>query len=108
MKLFTEAASTILRMDPLVPMMWLCAAVLAVAASALSAFERAHRSCRGFHWWTGALWLNAAGACLIALLDSTQGAPPLLQWVFVPWPLLSLLGLRRFHARVGQIGRAHV
>ena len=91
-------------MDPLAPMLWLCAAVLAVAASALSAFELTQRSYRGFQWWTCALWLNAAGAGAIALLDATHAAPPLLQWVFVPWPLLGLLGLRRFHARIGLPG----
>ena len=95
-------------MDSLAPIMWLCAAVLAVAACALSAFELTHRnSPRGFQWWTSALWLNAAGAGVIALLDATQAAPPQLQWVFVPWPLLSLLGLRRFHARIGLPGSDH-
>jgi diguanylate cyclase (GGDEF)-like protein len=31
---------------------------------------------------------------------------PLLQLTFLPWPLLSLLGLRRFHARLGLPGSA--
>lgn len=86
-------------MDPLVPLYWLCAAVAAVAAAALSLFDRTQRSHRGFGWWVGALWLNAAGAAAIGLLVSIDVAPPTLQWVFAPWPLLCLLGLRRFHAR---------
>ena len=86
-------------MDPLAPLFWLCAAVAAVAAGALSLLDRTQRSHRGFGWWIGALWLNAAGAAAIGLLVSLHMAPPTLQWVFAPWPLLSLLGLRRFHAR---------
>ncbi len=91
-------------MDPLAPMFWLCAATSAVAAGALSAFELTQRSHRGFRWWTGALWLNAAGAAALALLDGAEAGAPMLQWVFAPWPLLGLLGLRRFHARTGLPG----
>ena len=86
--------------------LWLCTAMLVVAASALSAFDLTQRTYRGFQWWTGALWLNAAGAAAIALLDAPGAALPLLQLVFVPWPLLCLLGLRRFHARIALPGSA--
>ena len=82
------------------PTLWLCTAMLVVAACALTAFELTQRPYRGFRWWTGALWLNAAGAGAIALLDATHTSTPLLQLVFVPWPVLCLLGLRRFHARL--------
>jgi diguanylate cyclase (GGDEF)-like protein len=85
--------------------LWLCTAVLVVAACALSAFELKQRSYRGFRWWTGALWLNAAGAVALALAEANSPeALPLLQLVFVPWPLLCLLGLRRFHARLALPG----
>jgi diguanylate cyclase (GGDEF)-like protein len=87
-------------MDSLSPILWLCTAMLVVAASALTTFELTQRTYRGFRWWTCALWLNAAGAGAIALLDATHAAVPLLQLLFVPWPLLCLLGLRRFHARL--------
>jgi len=101
MQLWQDPAHTISRMDALAPTLWLCTAVLVVAACALSAFELKQRSSRGFRWWTGALWLNAAGAVAVALAEANQPEVlPLLQLVFVPWPLLCLLGLRRFHARL--------
>jgi diguanylate cyclase (GGDEF)-like protein len=93
-------------MDSLSPTLWFCTATLVVAASALSAFDLTRRTYRGFRWWTCALWLNAAGAGAIALLDATHVALPLLQLLFVPWPLLCLLGLRRFHARLALAGSA--
>ena len=106
-ELLQAPAHTISRMNSLAPTLWLCTAMLVVAASALSAFDLTQRSYRGFQWWTGALWLNAAGAAAIALFDATTPeALPLLQMVFVPWPLLCLLGLRRFHARLALPGSA--
>jgi diguanylate cyclase len=93
-------------MDSLSPTLWLCATVLAVAASALSVFDQTQRTYRGFFWWAGALWLNAFGAAAIALLDAGHDALPWLQLVFMPWPLLCLLGVRRFHARLVLAGSA--
>jgi diguanylate cyclase (GGDEF)-like protein len=87
-------------MDSLSPTLWLCTAMLVTAAGALTAFALMQRSRSGFGWWTGALWLNAAAAGLIAGFDPGHAALPLLQLAFVPWPLLCLLGLRRFHARI--------
>jgi diguanylate cyclase (GGDEF)-like protein len=87
-------------MDLPAPTLWLCTAMLVVAASAVSAFDLTRRTYRGFRWWTCALWLNAAGAGGIALLDPAHAARPVLQLLFVPWPVLCLLGLRRFHARL--------
>jgi diguanylate cyclase (GGDEF)-like protein len=95
------------RMDALSPTLWLCTAMLVVAAGALSAFELTQRSYRGFQWWSGALWLNAAAAAAVALADATlPAALPLLQSLFVPWPVLCLLGLRSFHARLALLGSA--
>lgn len=93
-------------MNSLSPTLWLCTAMLVVAASALSAFDMTQRTYRGFQWWTCALWLNVAGAAAIVWLDAAHMTLPLLQLVFVPWPLLCLLGLRRFHARVALAGSA--
>jgi diguanylate cyclase (GGDEF)-like protein len=87
-------------MDALSPTLWLSTAVLAVAAAALSVYDLSQRTCRGFRWWTCALWLNAAGAAAVVLFGGTMAALPLLQLAFVPWPLLCVLGLRRFHARL--------
>jgi diguanylate cyclase (GGDEF)-like protein len=95
-------------MDAVAQTLWLCTAVLVVAASALSVVDHAQRGYRGFQWWVGALWLNAAGAGMIALLDASNDAPPMLQSLFVPWPLLCLLGLRYFHARSALPGSARL
>ena len=99
MAIVTSRLATISRMDSLTPLYWLCAAFAALAASALSLFDRAQRSHRGFGWWSAALWLNAAGAAAVGALAWAGISSPALQWLFAPWPLLSLLGLRRFHAR---------
>jgi diguanylate cyclase len=106
MKLFCHPASTISRMESLSPTLWLCTAMLVVSAAALSTCHLTQRTYRGFRWWTFALWLNAVAAGAIALLDIAHPAIPLLQLLFVPWPLLCLLGLRRFHARLALPGNA--
>ena len=65
------------------PLFWLCAAITAVAAMALSLFARTQRSHRGFGWWIGALWLNAVGAATIGApgwvdVVAASGATPAL------------------------------
>lgn len=102
------AARRIWRMDPLTPTLLLCLAALLVGAGALTAFEWTQHSYRGFQWWLGALWLNVAGAGLIAAFGSAHPLLPVLQLLFMPWPLLCLVGLRRFHARRPLPGDARV
>ncbi|MGL6110084.1 MAG: diguanylate cyclase [Rubrivivax sp.] len=87
-------------MDPVSTVLLLCTAMLAVAAAALSTFQLTQRVYLGFQWWSCALWLNVAAAALVALLASSPAWAPLARLLFVPWPLLCLLGLRRFHARM--------
>ncbi len=82
-----------------------CAAVLMTAAGALSMFALTQSTYQGFDWWTGALWLNVLAA-LVAALDPSGTGGSLAQWLFVPWPVLCLLGLRRFHARLHLPGSA--
>jgi diguanylate cyclase (GGDEF)-like protein len=91
-------------MDGLPPTLLLCTALLLVAAGALSSYDLMRRSDRGFQWWTSALWVNACGAGALALAAGTPSVWPRLQLLFVPWPLLVLLGLRGFHARTGLPG----
>lgn len=95
-------------MDALSPTLLMCTALLLVAAGALTSYALTRRTYRGFQWWTCAIWLNAAGAGAIAWTADTPGAWPLLQLLLVPWPLLVLLGLRRFQARTGLPGDARV
>lgn len=95
-------------MDVLSPTLLLCTALLLVAAGALSSYDLTQRTYRGFQWWTCALWLNALGTGAIAWIAASPAAWPPLQLLLVPWPLLVLLGLRRFHARTGLPGSARM
>ncbi len=92
-------------MDLPTPSSMLSAAVIGLAASALTAFALTQRSHLGHRWWSGALWLNAAAAWA-AVLGPAHAGGSLGQWLFVPWPVLCLLGLRSFHARTHWPGSA--
>ena len=73
-------------------------AALAVASGSLTAFGLRRRRYPGWAWWVTAMWLTTLGTLLGALLPAPVGAalaaPLLLQW-----PVVTLIGLRRFHAR---------
>jgi diguanylate cyclase (GGDEF)-like protein len=77
-----------------------------VAAGALSSYDLTQRTYRGFQWWTCALWLNVVGVGAMAVAAQTPSTWPLLRLLLVPWPLLVLLGLRRFDARIPLPGSA--
>jgi diguanylate cyclase len=71
---------------------------VAVSSVALTAFglRRAHQP--GWAWWVAAMWLTTLGVLLQAVLPKAWGAAlavPMLQL----WPILTLIGLRRFHPR---------
>ena len=74
------------------------AAAVAVAAASLSAFGLRRRGHPGWSWWVTAVWLTVLGTLIAALLPGPAGAalagPLLLQW-----PLLTLIGVRRFFSR---------
>ncbi|MBN8494900.1 MAG: hypothetical protein J0M00_26080, partial [Burkholderiales bacterium] len=80
------------------PLLMLCAALLAVAAAALSAYPWRRHGHRGYRCWLAALWLNAGGVGLVAWQGGE--ADVWIQLLLAPWPLLCVLGLRRFHARL--------
>jgi len=86
------------------PLLMLCAALLVVAAAAVSAYPWQRHAHRGHRCWTAALWLNAVGVALIAWRGGE--AAVWTQLLLVPWPLLCVLGLRRFHARLPLPGHA--
>ena len=73
-------------------------AVLAVASAALTGLGLRQPRCAGWALWVAAMWLTTLGTAAQALWPGPQGtalaAPLLLQW-----PLVTLLGLRQFHAR---------
>jgi diguanylate cyclase (GGDEF)-like protein len=53
---------------------------------------------RGWGWWVLAMWLTMLGALLGALLPDPAG-PALAAPLLMQWPVLALVGLRRFHPR---------
>ncbi len=76
--------------------LWLCAALLALTAAALTAFCMRQGRYRGWRWWAAALWLTAAGVAAAAAGKALALPAALL---LMQWPVLTLVGLRRFHAR---------
>jgi diguanylate cyclase (GGDEF)-like protein len=72
------------------------AAALAVTAASLTGFGRQRGPCRGWNWWLAALWLTTAGVAFAALSPRLALPAALL---LIQWPILTLIGLRRFHSR---------
>ena len=82
----------------------MAASGLVVAALALLRAGRRNQGHRGWPWWIAAMLLGAV--CLVAApLAATQAwADRGLQMLLVCWAPMLLLGLRRFHARLGLPG----
>ncbi len=79
----------------------------AAAAASLTGFGLRRDRHPGWGWWLAAMWLTTLGAALAALAPGAWGqvlAPPLL----LQWPLVTLMGLRRFNARRRWPSRAWV
>lgn len=79
----------------------------AAAAVSLTAFGLRRDRHPGWWWWLAAMWLTTLGAALATLAPGPWGqvlAPPLL----LQWPLVTLMGLRRFNARRRWPGRGWV
>ena len=73
-------------------------AALLVAAASLTAFGARRRRYDGWRWWVAALWLTTAGAAAAAWLAPATGSfgATLSSLLLMQWPLLALVGLRRF------------
>jgi diguanylate cyclase (GGDEF)-like protein len=74
--------------------LWMCAAALAVTSASLTGFGLRQSRHGGWRWWLAALWLTALGAAAAAAGWALPASLLLMQW-----PVLTLIGLRRFHAR---------
>lgn len=85
--------------------LWVAAAALAVTAASLTAFGMRQQRYRGWRWWQAALWLTAAGVAAAAI--SPWLAVPAAM-LLVQWPMLTLIGLRRFHARARLPGNERI
>lgn len=88
--------------------LWMSAAVLAVSSASLTGFGLRQRRYRGWHWWIGALWLTTAGLALVAAMPDQPMALALATVLLVQWPIVTLIGMRRFHGRIDMPAREGV
>ncbi len=82
-------------------------AALAVASASMTAFGLRRQRYAGWLWWVAAMWLTTLGTLLGALLPGSAAAllaTPLL----VQWPLVTLIGLRRFQPRQAWPGSERI
>jgi diguanylate cyclase (GGDEF)-like protein len=82
----------------------LATAALAVASLSLTAFGLRQRRYEGWRWWVVALWLTTGGAAVATAWEGPVGAA-LASLLLMLWPVLALIGLRRFHPRQSLPGR---
>lgn len=80
------------------------AAALAAACVSLTAFGLRRQRYEGWQWWVRALWLALAGASCAAIFPGTL-VDGLASMLLLQWPLLTLVGLRRFYPRQLLPGR---
>lgn len=84
--------------------LWIAACANGVAALALTA-QGGQDTLRGWPLWRAALWLGTAGIALGTAGGHWPWVLTLAQLLLLPWPVLALVGMRRFHARVDWPGR---
>lgn len=77
---------------------------LAVAALALVRAGRRHRSHRGWPWWVAAIGTGALALVLAPWAEGARWGAAAVQALLLAWAPLTLLGLRRFHARLDLPG----
>lgn len=84
--------------------LWIAACTNAVAALALTVSGR-QTPLRGWPLWRAALWLGTAGIALGTAGGAWPAVLAAAQLLLLPWPVMALVGMRRFHARVDWPGR---
>ncbi len=87
-------------MDGSAGTLWVAAAGLALASAALMRFGLRQHSVRGWQCWVGALLLGVVALGSSAIVGTTSLAAPWIHLLVWPWPVLTLIGLRRFDARL--------
>ena len=79
--------------------LWLAAAAIFAAAASLMVFGISRRRYGGWPLWMGSLWAVSAGLALAATELGAAGAIGA-ELLLLQWPIVSLIGVRRFHARL--------
>jgi diguanylate cyclase (GGDEF)-like protein len=77
---------------------------LSVAAGALARAGWRQRSYRGWQWWVAAMAIGALGLLLAPWAGGQRWAVAAVQALLLAWAPFTLIGLRRFHARLGLPG----
>lgn len=91
-------------MDPQLGTLSMAAGSLAVAALAVARAGRRQRSYRGWQWWVVALALGGLGLFMAPWATGNHWGAATVQALLLSWAPFVLLGLRRFHARLGLPG----
>lgn len=87
-------------MDGSAGTLWVASAGLALASAALMRFGLRQRGVRGWQCWVGALLLGVLALGTTAIVGPASPAAPWIHLLVWPWPVLTLIGLRRFDARL--------
>jgi diguanylate cyclase (GGDEF)-like protein len=80
------------------------AGMLLLATLALLRAGLQHTRFRGWHWWVAAIVVGGGGVVLAPFSGGQRGAAIAVQALLLSWPVLTLIGLRRFHGRLGLPG----
>ena len=74
-------------------------ATMAMSSALMTLFGRTQRVYRGFWWWTAAQWMGTLGLALQLFRDSRPELLPLSNLLLMQWPIVTLIGVRRFYPR---------
>ncbi|MBV9891803.1 MAG: GGDEF domain-containing protein [Rhizobacter sp.] len=77
------------------------ATVVALASVVSLAVHRQQQSRRGARWWLAANAALAAAMVLQAMSAPSEVGTPVASMLALPWPIVTLAGIRRFYARGG-------
>ena len=80
------------------------AAVMLLVSVMMSLFWRSQQVYQGFSWWVSAQWLATLGVVLQMGTAALPVLQPLSAVLMLQWPMLVLVGLRRFHPRAALPG----
>ena len=80
-------------------LLYVSVAMMATSALLMTLFGRTQRVYRGFWWWVAAQWLGTAGLVLQAFRESHPALLPLSNLLLLQWPIVTLVGVRRFYPR---------